>query len=436
VLRQFFTRTIRRPFVLGLLAGVALIWVLRVAINETSVADRIIAPLLVPDTRQPSDAIVVLGAGVLQGCVPNRNGVGRVLLAVRLWREGTAPVVLFTGGGSDPACPVAKAMALLARDVGLPETAIRQETASLSTWENGAISAPLLRGWGYKRLLIVTDRLHMRRASAVFERLGFDVRRASVPIGEGHDDNISMLRAGIREFLGLGYYRLRGRTGLPDTATASGSVTVAPKPAMVKTGPVVVLGASYAEGWKPGSIGGVPVINRGIAGQQSFELLARFDNDVVPERPRAVILWGFINDIFRAPSDTETALTRVRESYAEMIARARRNGIEPVLATEVTIRPPAGSLIDRVRALIGTIRGKEAYQDRINRQVMAVNQWIAETAAREGLLVLQFQSVLSEPGGRRSAPFAQPDGSHITQAGYDALTSYATPILEEFLVVR
>ena len=49
----------------------------------------------------------------------------------------------------------------------------------------------------------------------------------------------------------------------------------------------------------------MPVINRGVAGQQSFELLARFDNDVVPERPRAVILWGFINDIFRAPSDTE-----------------------------------------------------------------------------------------------------------------------------------
>ena len=119
-----------------------------------------------------------------------------------------------------------------------------------------------------------------------------------------------------------------------------------------------------------------------------------------------------------------------------MIARARRNGIEPILATEVTTRPPAGSLMERVRALIGTIRGKEAYQDRINRHVMSVNQWIVETAAREGLLVLQFQSVLSEPGGRRSAPFAQTDGSHITQAGYDVLTSYATPILEEFLVVR
>jgi len=429
-------RRIKRPFFLGILVGIALLLALRVAINQTSVADWIIAPLLLDDTREPSQAIVVLGAGVLEGCVPNENGVRRVLLAARLWREGKAPVVVFTGGsGTD--CPVATAMSLLARDLGVPDTAIRQETVSFNTWENGAISAPLLRGWGFERLLLVTDRLHMRRASAVFTRLGFDVRRASVPIGEGHDDNFSMLHAGIREFLALGYYRMRGWTGSPDAATSSGPKTVIPKHAVVSSGPIVVLGASYAAGWKPGSIGGIPIINRGVAGQQSFEMLARFDSEVVPERPRAVILWGFINDIFRAPSDAEAALTRIRDSYLEMIARARQNGIEPVLATEVTTRPPAGSFMERIRTMIGTIRGKEAYQDRINRQVMALNQWIVETAAREGLLVLQFQSVLSEPGGgRRNAPFAQPDGSHITPAGYDVLTSYATPILEEFLVVR
>ena len=427
----------RSPFVRGILAGAALLLALRVAINETPVADWIIAPLLMDDTREPSQAIVVLGAGVLEGCVPNQNGVRRVLLAARLWREGKAPVVVFTGGsGTD--CPVARAMSSLAREVGVPDAAIRQEAASFNTWENAAMAAPLLRGWGFERLLLVTDRLHMRRASAVFTRLGFDVRRASVPIGEGHDDNVSMLRAGVREFAALGYYRLRGWTGSPDPARSPGPVTtMAPEQPVVSTGPIVVLGASYAQGWTPESIGGVRVINRGVAGQQSFEMLARFDSDVVPERPRAVILWGFINDVFRAPPDNvEAALARVRDSYVEMIARARRHGIEPVLATEVTTRPPAESLMERVRAVIGTIRGKEAYQDRINRHVLSLNQWIAETGAREHLLVLQFQSVLSEPGGRRRPAYAQPDGSHISPAGYDALTSYATPILEEFLVGR
>lgn len=216
-----FARETRKPFVRGIFVGIALLLALRLCINETPVADWIIAPLLLNDTREPSQAIVVLGAGVLDGCVPNQNGVRRVLLAARLWREGKAPVVVFTGGTGIPDCPVAKAMALLAREVGVPDVAIRQETASFNTWENGTMAAPLLHGWGFKKLLLVTDRLHMRRASAVFTRLGFEVGRATVPIGEGHDDNVSMLRAGAREFIALGYYRMRGWIGSPDAASSA-----------------------------------------------------------------------------------------------------------------------------------------------------------------------------------------------------------------------
>ena len=114
--------------------------------------------------------------------------------------------------------------------------------------------------------------------------------------------------------------------------------------------PIVVLGASYAAGWKVADIGGVPVQNAGVTGQQSFEMLARFDRDVAAVRPRAVVLWGFINDIFRA-DDVDRALTRVRESYTEMIKRARAEQIEPVLAAAfevgrprqgITARAPAG----------------------------------------------------------------------------------------------
>ena len=103
--------------------------------------------------------------------------------------------------------------------------------------------------------------------------------------------------------------------------------------------PVVILGASYAAGWKLTDLDGMPIVNAGVAGQQSFEMLARFDADVAAARPRAVVLWGFINDIFRA-SDTTQSLARMRESYIEMTKRARAQDIEPIVATEVTIRPP------------------------------------------------------------------------------------------------
>ena len=51
------------------------------------------------------------------------------------------------------------------------------------------------------------------------------------------------------------------------------------------------------------------MINRGVNGEQSFEMLKRFDSDVVATKPRAVILWGFINDVFRvAPGGHDAAL--------------------------------------------------------------------------------------------------------------------------------
>jgi uncharacterized SAM-binding protein YcdF (DUF218 family) len=154
---------------------------------------------------------VVLGAGVVGTCEPNQNGVRRVLLAARKYREGLAPIVLFTGGVADGTCPISTAMANLGREVGIPESAIRLEQTSRSTWENGQLSVPLLQREGAQRLLLVTDRLHMLRAAGVFSRLGFQVESASVPLYAGHTDNVSMLTSALREVAALTYYRLRHR---------------------------------------------------------------------------------------------------------------------------------------------------------------------------------------------------------------------------------
>ncbi|MGH9347830.1 MAG: GDSL-type esterase/lipase family protein, partial [Vicinamibacterales bacterium] len=292
---------------------------------------------------------------------------------------------------------------------------------------------------GARRVLIVTDRLHMRRAAGAFEQLGFAVQRASVPIYEGHADNVSMLASGLREMVALAYYRMRGwaESGSPQpVAVASNGVKTPDVQVHNPDGPIVVLGASYAGGWSGLTrVGDVPVINSGVAGQQSFEMLERFERDVVPARPRAVILWGFINDIFRADQDVNGAMARARDSYTGMIALARQHGIEPIVATEVTIRPQA-TWTTTLASIAGALRGKESYQYRINRHVIATNQWLVDLARREGLLLLDLQSTLAEEGGRRRPEFTQEDGSHISPAGYDALTRYARPILERHFEAR
>jgi lysophospholipase L1-like esterase len=123
----------------------------------------------------------------------------------------------------------------------------------------------------------------------------------------------------------------------------------------------------------------------------------------------------------------ESARSRVRESFTRIIQLARTHGIEPIVATEVTVRQPA-SLVEDAKTLAGWVLGRQSYRDYINREVVEQNRWLREYAACEGIFLLDFQSVLAEGSGKRRKAYAAPDGSHISPAGYDALTAYAARV--------
>ena len=115
-----------------------------------------------------------------------------------------------------------------------------------------------------------------------------------------------------------------------------------------------------------------------------------------------------------------------------MIARARAAGIEPILATELTIRP-LDSWSETFGSWIGWALGKESYQAVINRRVIETNAWLRDLARREGLFVLDLHPQLSDADGMRRKAFAKADGSHIPPAGYDAINAYAVPLLDAHL---
>lgn len=188
---------------------------------------------------------------------------------------------------------------------------------------------------------------------------------------------------------------------------------------------VIVIGASYARGLKSERpVAGYRIINKGVDGQQSFEMQARFDADVVTLKPDAVIIWGFINDIFRTDREhMEATVRRTRDSVLAMVNMARKAHIVPILATEVTIRPRR-SWSEPFQAMIGSILGKSSYQDYINRHVLDTNRWIKELAEREKIPLLDLETVLSDQAHVRRKEFASEDGSHISPAGYEALHSY------------
>ncbi len=426
------SRLWNRPFLSGVVCGALLLPLAGLAINNTTLADRLVAPLLLNDSAADADAIVVLGGAVIGDCGLNVNSLRRTIHGARQFRDRRAPLMVLSGGAASDGCPVAAAMMAFAGELGVPDAKMFVESTSRTTRENAERTAPLLRAQQVARILLVTDRLHMRRAKGAFEHYGFTVEPISVPVYEGHHDNVDMLASGAREAAALAYYKVRGWTEAR-AVDGDGSMPPATEAAVRRSevaypdGPLVILGASYAGNWPLTEAGGVAVINNGKAGQRTFQFAERFDRDVIAHKPRAVLLWGFINNLFSS-DNIDDAAAAVRADYTRMIAMAKAAHIEPILATEITARRHEG-LVDYGMAILGRIRGKVSYHDRVNQYVMTTNQWLRDVGRKEGLLVLDFQQALADETGRRRLQFAAEDGSHVTPAGYDTLSKFVRPIL-------
>lgn len=195
---------------------------------------------------------------------------------------------------------------------------------------------------------------------------------------------------------------------------------------------IVLLGASYVRGWNLQEIAGYRVINKGVNGEQSFEMLSRFDRDVIAVNPRAVIIWGYINDIFRSEkANLKVNMDAARENLRKMVFTAREHSIHPILVTEVTICGRRG-FREAAAALAGRLMGKESYQEYVNKHVRAFNEWLREYSRENNVALLDFEKVLAGETGARKREYAEADGSHISPQGYEKLNGYIRAHAELF----
>ena len=116
----------------------------------------------------------MLGCRLFAGGRPSERLRRRVRLGVGLYREGAAPLIVMSGGGTGPVGEAA-VMRDLAQEAGVPESALLLEPESRNTFENAANTARLLHEAGKSRVVLVSDRTHLPRAARLFRRAGLDV---------------------------------------------------------------------------------------------------------------------------------------------------------------------------------------------------------------------------------------------------------------------
>ena len=121
------------------------------------------------DSLRPSDVIVAVSGGETQQ---------RAAEAIKLYRQGYAPKLIFSGAAHDKNGPSnAASMRQQALTAGVPSQDIYIEEDSANTAENATNTTPILKQLGVERVILVTSPYHQRRASIDFRRAaGSDIQ--------------------------------------------------------------------------------------------------------------------------------------------------------------------------------------------------------------------------------------------------------------------
>lgn len=151
------------------------------------------------------DAIVIAGCRVMPDGRPSPALVRRTALAVALYLEGRAPVIVCTGGKGDPPPPrsEAAAAAAVARERGVPDAALVLEDESRTTWENAEFTAKRIEA---QSVCVVSDSVHVFRCRRMFGHFFDEVDGVGVRL-----TGRSRLRQALREVGAVLRHGLAGR---------------------------------------------------------------------------------------------------------------------------------------------------------------------------------------------------------------------------------
>lgn len=162
---------------------------------------------------------------------------------------------------------------------------------------------------------------------------------------------------------------------------------------------VVFMGDSITEGWKQAdpAFFSDRVLDRGISGQTSPQMLLRFPQDVIALRPRVVHLMAGTNDI--AGNTGPGTVEDYQHNITVMLDLAAVHGIQVVLAAIPPARLlPWAGIDPRPR-------------------ITQLNAWLAQQAKARRLVFVDYAEGLTDGAGGIAAAYSE-DGVHPNAAGY------------------
>jgi lysophospholipase L1-like esterase len=178
---------------------------------------------------------------------------------------------------------------------------------------------------------------------------------------------------------------------------------------------VVFMGDSITDNWigADASLFTNGLIDRGISGQTTPQMLIRFRNDVILLNPKAVHIMAGTNDI--AGNTGAATMATVQGNIASMADLAHAHGIKVILAST----PPA--------AAFPWSPGKRPAP-----QIAELNTWIRGYAKAHGYTYVDYHAAMTTPEGGMK-PDLSSDGVHPTPAGYAIMKPLALAAIAKTL---
>jgi lysophospholipase L1-like esterase len=178
---------------------------------------------------------------------------------------------------------------------------------------------------------------------------------------------------------------------------------------------VVFIGDSITEGWaqQPAFKNNPDFVGRGIGGQTLPQMLVRFRVDAIELKPAVIHLMGGTNDVAENTGPESDA--EIQGYVMSMVELARAHGIAVVLASI----PPAGDF---------------PWRPGLNPapRIKRLNAWCRDYATRQGLVYVDYASVLATADGGMKREFSE-DGVHPNAAGYAAMQPLASAAIRQAL---